>query len=853
MNKLLLLPILLASIVGATAQNATVKLLVKPDATEIKFVYRLSEEGATAEVDLGGGERATLSQPEPDKLQSFTHRFAQPSSELRTIELATEQLVTLRITSSKTICGVKELHAPLLERFNCDYTPLQESEALDFSHCPKLEEITLNGAEVARVVLPPNRSLLKTFQWATPLLPLPTSKQLESLDLSGCSALENLSLQGTSLHTIDLADSPHLKELAITGLNNKKYPRRLIGGKALKELKLVTIQYCAFTYDMLPDLNDTPLDNFKVSKMYYAYVDRSHYRGMQVDLSHLASAKGLATTTQPTTFTWYYKNSAGKWTEIPAEQVKASKKQGVFDFAESLLDPNTKQVTVRAKLFNAGYPDLAFYKSGLHTFNITLPYHPTTMSLTLTSESPGKDEDGYDIEELDVSMQVAAEKANTKIAVDWGDGQRKEYTIPKAREAFSLSQTVDLGAKIKIYGPVSLVDATGSKVVSVAFEDAATIKTLRLSRNLLESIDLSRLPNLTELQVTDNKLAALDLTPTPKLSELYCGYNQLTTLPIEYTPELSVLNCNDNQLTALALAKLPKLEIAVVSGNAFGDALDFSENKRLRILDIEHCKLTKVNLASEYLERVKANDNKLSTLELIPYTGLALNLYSLDIRDNLFSACDLNDLLIQLPPAGDTSERRYAVLLAGNPGATTYDSELVNRWQVDNTGDGKGCKTAKIFDASTTENGSAYIRTGTGEIAFGTPMQRGSSGSIVLTPNEGYMPDFCKWGTSKLTPEDEKGLVYFFVLKGNTFVTYSFKKATGKEEVGNRSNRWVITPTATGWEIETPYSEKRYELYDLAGKLSASGTTDAEGKLRCLLPEGAYILSIAGASVKIIR
>lgn len=35
-------------------------------------------------------------------------------------------------------------------------------------------------------------------------------------------------------------------------------------------------------------------------------------------------------------------------------------------------------------------------------------------------------------------MQVAAEKANTKIAVDWGDGQRKEYTIPKAREAFSL-------------------------------------------------------------------------------------------------------------------------------------------------------------------------------------------------------------------------------------------------------------------------------------------------------------------------------------------------------------------------------------------------------------------------------
>ena len=221
------------------------------------------------------------------------------------------------------------------------------------------------------------------------------------------------------------------------------------------------------------------------------------------------------------------------------------------------------------------------------------------MSLSVTTESPGQDEDGYDIDEIDLSFQIAAAKAETKIQIDWGDGQLSDYTIPKAKEPFTVSQTVDLGAKIKLYGPVTLVDATGSKIVAVAFEDAATIETLRLSRNKIEQIELSRLPNLKELQISDNKLAELSLSATPKLEELYCGYNKLTQLPVEQTPLLSVLNCNDNQITSLALASLPKLEIAVLSGNAFGESLDLSANKELRVLDIEHCQLSQAKLESE--------------------------------------------------------------------------------------------------------------------------------------------------------------------------------------------------------------------------------------------------------------
>lgn len=471
----------------------------------------------------------------------------------------------------------------------------------------------------------------------------------------------------------------------------------------------------------------------------------------------------------------------------------------------------------------------------------------------MTTESPGQDEDGYDIDEIDLSLQIAAAKVQTKVQIDWGGGQLSDYTIPKANEPFTVTQTVDLGAKIKLYGPVTLVDATASKIVAVAFEDAATIETLRLSRNKIEQIDLSRLPNLKELQITDNKLAELSLSATPKLEELYCGYNKLTQLHVEQTPLLSVLNCNDNQTSALALASLPKLEIAVLSGNAFGESLDLSANEKLRVLDIENCQLSKVKLESEYLERIKANGNKLTALQLIPYPGLALNLHSLDVRDNSFTACDLNDLLIQLPPAGDTSEGLYRVQLSGTPGATTYDKVLLNGWIADSESTSEGCETAKIFDASTKSHGHAYIAVGDKKFNFAEPIKRSVGGSIVLVPDEGYIPDYCKWSTSKLTAEDEAGTIYFFVLSNNIFVSYAFKKDTGVAPVTDRPNVWVITPTATGWDIEMPYSQTSYELYDLSGQLRAHGVTDQTGRLSCELPAGSYILSIAGATIKLIR
>ena len=86
MKRLLLLPVLCLSILTSMAQEATVRLLVKPDATEVTFVYRLAQQGATAQIDLGGGETATLEQPYKPlstHLQSLvTHSALLPSRQI---------------------------------------------------------------------------------------------------------------------------------------------------------------------------------------------------------------------------------------------------------------------------------------------------------------------------------------------------------------------------------------------------------------------------------------------------------------------------------------------------------------------------------------------------------------------------------------------------------------------------------------------------------------------------------------------------------------------------------------------------------------------------------------------------
>lgn len=853
MKKLLqLLGFTLLSLSTAFAQRNTINLIVKAGSKDISFVYRLNKQNDTMSVDMGLGETISLIQENDSNIMQAKYTFKTVSSEQRHISLTTDNLVTLRITSSKVIEGIEIYQAPMLERFNCDFTPLVATPRLDFSACPIISEITLNGAEVSDIIFPENPSTMKTFQWSTPLIESSSKKQLTSLDISKCSNLEDLSLQGTSLRTIDVSHCKKIKQLIITGLDTKNYPRILKGGKALKELEKVIISKASFSFDMLPDLNQTQLDNFIISKMYYAHVDKSNYNGMTVDLSHIAYAKGISEKMEETSFTWFYKNDK-KWIPIEKSKITTGSKKGIFTFDNSLLNEEGK-VTVRARIANAGYPNLNYFKDGLHTYNIPLTNKqelPHTLSFTVSSESPGKDADGEDIEDISLSLVFGAKKANTPIAIDWGNGEKKGYEIPKNDENYTVSATVDLGSTIKIYGDISLFNGTRNYISAIDFRESQNLEIIRLSQNKIASIDLSPLTKLRELQITDNLLGSLDLSNNPNLDELYCGYNQLTTLDLSKVPNLSLLSCNNNQIQKLNFADVPGLKIVTISGNNFGNTIDLSPCKNMRYLDIEDCGLSSIRLATSEIKTLRGKNNRLRQLFFTDQMQKLDHLTYVNLANNLFEACDLNDLISAFSN-NDKGETKSKLFVQGNPGAKTFDSELISLWQIDVQGDGTGCSTAKIFDGSTTENGHAYIiNSKSARIPFGSSIQKNSDLTIVLEANEGWIPSYCKWNESMINASQEDPSKFPLMIKNNGFISYDFKKETSNQQ--KPISKWRIKASNSGFEISTPYAHAPYYLYSFDGKLIKKGESDDNGKVYLELIKGSYLLTIAGESIKLIH
>ncbi len=849
-HLLIVFSLLLALSWQASAQKEELKFNVKGGSTQLKMLYRLANVGDKAEVTLGNGQTLTLEQKKEGKELETCVLELTPKAEDYDLTIEADKLVTLRIAASKCVNGVKSLHSKSLVHLNLDETKLTETPELDFSNCPNIEEITLGGADVTDVVLPDNPKL-KTFIASPALF---SQKAIKTLDLSKCSQLETLGLQGVAVRTIDVrACRETLKQLTIRGVSNKEYPTVLLGGKDLKKLTLVNISQCAIGMDDLPDLNETQLDNFKIGKMYWHYVKAERVNALTVDFKNLKFQKGISETPIETKFTWFQKVD-GTWVKAPLDNTKVTEKDGLFTFDPSILDASGK-ATVRCKVENAGYPGLAYNtNTGLLSYNITLTDPSLLLELTVTKESIGKDEDDEDLTDFNMTMQIGG-APNTNIQIDWGDGERKDYTITST-EAQQVSATVNLGSVVRIYGDVTLLDASQTHLVGVKLQsNASKLKTLRLAQNKIESINLKKAPNLEELSVTDNKLTSLDLAFTPALSELYCGYNTISSLDLDKVPLLSVLNINNNGFSSLDTKVLPQLEILVASDNTLA-TLDLSANKKLRSIDLMNNKLTELKLGTKELQRVLLNNNLLAS---IAFEGSeAPKLYALDLGKNQLDACTINDYLMLLPTAltAENVGPNNVVKLAGNPGAASYDKALLPvangdgglTWKSDVEGDGTGCATAKVFDLSNGENGSAKLLVSGTEVAFETPIAKNSPLVAVLTPKQGYKVSGLRFNGKEENASSSNPNEFSLKLEHNSRLFYTFAEDTALDDVF--ASAISVARVAEGYQLGNLPTGATYSLYSVEGALLAQGTI-AHGTLTLSLERGNYLLSINGSTLKL--
>jgi len=202
-------------------------------------------------------------------------------------------------------------------------------------------------------------------------------------------------------------------------------------------------------------------------------------------------------------------------------------------------------------------------------------------------------------------------------------------------------------------------EAQGSVASLQGIEIFTALETLNVSRNTLETLELSENTALrwldcsgcalTELDVSENTalaalhcdgnvLKTLDLrvrtgeevstedgdgtgmSPNEKLKILSCDANELTALDLSQAPALTKLSCKDNALTSLDLTACPALEELDCSGNALS-RLDVGGNEALQELSCQRNPLKALNISfNPKLLKLTGEEPSVSG-DVITYTG----------------------------------------------------------------------------------------------------------------------------------------------------------------------------------------------------------------------------------------
>ena len=279
--------------------------------------------------------------------------------------------------------------------------------------------------------------------------------------------------------------------------------------------------------------------------------------------------------------------------------------------------------------------------------------------------------------------------------------------------------------------------------------------------------------------------------------------------------------------------------------------------QNLKTLRLAQNKIESINLEKASNSReVLLNNNLLSSIGL---RGTEVhNLHALDLSKNKLDACAINDCLMLLPTAltEENPGPNNVVKLAGNPGSTTYDKALLPvangygglTWKSDVEGDGTGCATAKVFDLSNRENGSAKLLVSGTEVAFETPIAKNSPLVAVLTPKQGYKVASLRFNGKEESANSSNPNEFSLKLEHNSRLFYTFAEDTALDDVF--ASAISVARVAEGYQLGNLPTGATYSLYSVEGALLAQGTI-AHGTLTLSLERGNYLLSINGSTLKL--
>lgn len=128
-------------------------------------------------------------------------------------------------------------------------------------------------------------------------------------------------------------------------------------------------------------------------------------------------------------------------------------------------------------------------------------------------------------------------------SVKFADGAYADATTPPTVE----------GAEISGWNGEALTLKMTEGVPAVVYGDAVLLQPMFSN---VSAIDVSNLPNLTELYIGLNDITELDVTNNAKLTTLSCEGNLLTAMDLSGCPDLTYLNCYGNAIKGANMTAL---------------------------------------------------------------------------------------------------------------------------------------------------------------------------------------------------------------------------------------------------------------------------------------------------------
>ena len=473
---------------------------------------------------------------------------------------------------------------------------------------------------------------------------------LKTADPTGCPYLQRLSLDMTSVESVDLSKNPELQILNVGDSrvktldlsHNPKITQLYIShssGTVNTDVKFETIDvsHCPELYYFYCGGNNLKeLDLRSNPKLFTLSCDRNLLRKLDVSQNPALYSVNVrynymdfATLPEPGNWFEYYHE------QNPMELNDTYKVGDVIDLSKRVLRANT---TTQARLYRVPKADPTkpvelddsyySYEAGKVTLKKALndqvfvqftnsrlkdyPIRTENFRIKTVAEF-GKDEKAVEMSSLGsegdpVNMSVGilgATAANpVTVKVDLGNGETKPFQIKEERPATANIATTRTGA--------------GNIIIYVPQDKYVT--SLESNGQYIDNIDLSALTELRILTLKNANLPSIDLSYNNKLEKLDLSYNQLRRVdlrgPSSYfnKSNLTDINISHNQIDSLLYYTIYGVTKLNVSHNNL-NKLDLKDADNLRMLDISYNKFTRLLLNhSELIEDVNVANNELTEI-----------------------------------------------------------------------------------------------------------------------------------------------------------------------------------------------------------------------------------------------